>query len=369
MLVLGFSPASWLVAQRLPRAPANSTTIAKGPQRDKTTAVRDVPVGLPAGARIRTSQDVRPYALAALGTSGARDFMALLDSSDSLAGQILFLNSGQVRYPYVYPPLERILDRVPSGGLASNGTALGAALTVLATRTPSGLRELGGAVTNASPAAYAVLGRARSKGGCAAQLDILLLLTAQANNGPSEDTRSQRIMATEEQRANHDCPGNPTAAWLVGQSLLRAADTSEGSFMVASPADIKTLRTATEKFTALAAAYPHDTGVLTGLGDSHLRMGTYLRSSQPFTARQELRAAVAAYNQATTSGGYAYAVPGLARALVALGEPGVGARLLTSPVAGAQYPGPLLEQLTVAAESAHDFTGAVAAARRLGQAR
>lgn len=118
-----------------------------------------------------------------------------------------------------------MLDKAPPASFTSGATALGAALTVLAAQpqsdsaTPSTADMAGG---NAAPAAYGVLDRARATGGCAPQLDLLLLLTA-------DESTSAGILGQEERRAEAVCPHDPTPAWLVGQSQLRFLLFSEPS--------------------------------------------------------------------------------------------------------------------------------------------
>jgi cellulose synthase operon protein C len=324
-------------------------------------------VGLPNGARIRTLADVFPYAVAALGKPDALALMALLDSNSSLAGTIVGYGSANtqnpygVDYPYRYPPLDTVLDKAPPASFTAGATALGAALTVLAAQPQSGSVTPSAAdmaISNAAPAAYGVLDRARAAGGCAPQLDLLLLLTA-------DESTSAGILGQEERRAGAACPHDPTPAWLVGQSQLRfllfsqtptTADSSTGA-----------LKVATATFSRLAAEYPRDAGVLTGLGDSYLRTGTFLRSTEPFTARQDFLSAITVYNRASALGDERDAAPGVARALIGLGEPTAAARLLSPLARSSRFPGQLLELLIEADEAAHDFGPAVTAAQRLGQ--
>ena len=98
-----------------------------------------------------------------------------------------------------------------------------------------------------------------------------------------------------------------------------------------------------------------------------MRDGTYLRSSEPFTARQDFRSAITEYNRASVLGDERDAAPGVARALIGLGAPAAAARLLAPLARSSGYPGQLLELLSVAYEAAHDFGAAVAVAQRLGQ--
>ena len=121
------------------------------------------------------------------------------------------------------------------------------------------------------------------------------------------------------------------------------------------PHMVAVLRAAIAIFSHLAAEYPRDTGVLTGLGDSYLLAGTYLRSSEPFTARQDFRLAITEYDRVDALGDERDAAPGVARALIGLGEPARAAGLLSPLARSAGFPGQLLELLITADEAAHDF--------------
>jgi len=363
LLVLAFSPVSRLAAQGLRESPVVVSVVTRI-QRAPTTALQAVPAGLPADARIRMAADVLPYAVAALGKPDAEALMTLLNSKSYLADS----DPSYSRYPYQYPPLNEILDRALPASFAVGGTALGAALTVLAAQPQSAsLSGNADAISNAGPAAYGVLNRARATGGCAAQLNLLLLLTAdQVTLVSAGPTAGGGVLGQEEQRAEASCPHDPTPGWLVGEAQLRVAGFSD-TVTVADPNVVAALRGANSTFSRLAAEYPRDTTVLTGLGDSYLRTGTYLRFSEPFTAQQAFKSAIAQYNRAAALGDERDAAPGLARALIGLGEPAAAVRLLTPLTRSSRYPGEVLELLIEADEASHDFSSAANAAQDLGQ--
>lgn len=365
LLVLALAPVSRLAAQGLRRSPDISVSVVTGTRQGPVTGVQAVPAGLPGNARIRTAADVFPYAVAALGTPDAEALMRLLNSKSYLANSILSYGR---QYPYQYPPLDEVLNRAPSASFVLGGTALGAALTLLAAQPQSSIQTVNAdAISNAAPAAYGVLNRARAAGGCAAQLDLLLLLTADqvtmVNAGPTADGG---VLSREEQRTETVCPHDPTPGWLLGQTQLRTLALSETVTGV-DPNEVAALKEANTTFSRLAAEYPRDTAVLSGLGDSYLRAGTYLRSSEPFTAQQDFRSAIAQYNRAAALGDERDAAPGVARALIGLGQPGAAARLLTPLARSSSDPGELLELLIDADEANHDFSSAANAAQRLGQ--
>jgi cellulose synthase operon protein C len=367
LLVLGFSPASRLATHGLPRTQGSFAPVVSGSQHGNATAIQAVPVGLPNDTRIRAATDVFPYAVAALGKQDALALMALLDSKSYLANTLVIGNLNiptAANYPYRYRPLEAVLDNAPPASFASGATALGAALTVLAAQPQSSGVDgtiQATPIDNAGPAAYGVLDRARAAGGCAPQLDLLLLMTA-------DEATSAGILGQEEQRTMAACPHDPTPAWLVGQSELRNLGAGIwASPTTAEPSAVAALRASSTIFSHLAAEYPRDADVLTGLADSYLRTGTYLRTSEPFTARQDFWLAIAAYDRASALGGERDAAPGVARALIGLGEPAAAARLLSPLARSSPFPGQLLDLLITADEAAHDVGPAVTAAQRLEQ--
>jgi cellulose synthase operon protein C len=368
LLVLAFSPVSRLAADGLPRAPGSSAAVVTGSQHGNTTTIQAVPAGLPKDARIRTAADVFPYAVAALGEQDALALMTLLDSKADLASTVVSgstQNPNGAYYPYRYPPLEAVLDSAPPASFASGATALGAALTVLAAQPQGSATLTATPISNAGPAAYGVLNRARAAGGCAPQLDLLLLLAADESTDTAQSTGTA-VLSREEERTKAACPHDPTPAWLAGQSQLRMLVDSPTPTTI-EPWIVTALRASGTTFGHLAAEYPRDPAVLTGLGDSYLRTGTYLRSSEPFTARQDFMAAIAAYNRAAALGGERDAAPGVARALIGLGEPAAAAQLLSPLTRSSPFPGQLLDLLITADEAAHDYGPAVTAAQRLGQ--
>ncbi len=355
--VLAFAPLAHLTANHLPDSPPSVVPLVADPTATRSSAVREVPVGLPPAAHIHTVSDVLPYAVAALGESGARALMAVLESSSFLASSPVGYVTGHLGYPYRYPALDAVLDRAPGAQFASGATPLAAALIVLAGQ-PQGdtFGPAADAVQNASAAAYGVLDRARASGACAPQLDLLLLVTA-------DQLTTSDIIASEEHRAEAACPHEPTPAWLVGQGQLRRVGVSLSKQV--GPYPIAPLQKAVAVFEALQASYPADVGMLTGLGDAFLREGTHLRYSEPFAARQDFDSAIGEYDRAAQLGDGRDAVSGLARALVGLGEPAEAAGLVRRALTASTFPGPLLEDLVAAEEAAHDFAAAEAAARRL----
>jgi cellulose synthase operon protein C len=152
-LVLALAPVAHLTTRHLPLAPNDPTPIIAGSTRPGSTALRNVPVGLPAGVPITSTEDVYPYAVAALGVLGAQELMAVLSSSNTYLD---LQQSDQLRidyYPYRYPALEPILAAAAPAELGSGATQLAAALIMLAGQP--------GLESKAAPAAFALLDRTR----------------------------------------------------------------------------------------------------------------------------------------------------------------------------------------------------------------
>ena len=354
-LVLAVAPVAHLAARRLPLPPNDPTPIVAGATRPDTTAMRNLPVGLPAGVTITTAQDVYPYAVAAFGAAGARELMAVLSSSDYISPDGGFPRP----YPYRFAPLEPILDSAPPADLRNGATQLAAALITLAGQPGSGNEP---AAWKAAQLAYAVLDRTRKSSGCDGQLDLLLLVAG-------DPMTTTEILADEQGRTVAACSDEPTPGWIVGQAQLRNlgipvtprptySDDESGAILTAI---ISTFRDLTQRF-------PRDAAAVTGLGDAYLRVGLRLLYSQPFTARHDLRLAVAQYNRAAELGAVHDADLGRARALVSLGESQRAVPIATEIVSDSPRPGGALEVLLAAEEGAHDFASAETVARHLDQA-
>jgi cellulose synthase operon protein C len=366
VLILSVAPMAHLAGVR-PLAPGALYTVvtraaAGTSSATDEAAVRRLPEGLPAAATVRTADDVRPYAVAALGALAADRLMNAIGGSEDLSTEASD-GAGNTPYPYRYPTLDPILDSAPAEDFRFGATALGAALVLLAGQPPFPNGTTGTAagmpILNAAPAAFAVLERARASGACAPQLDLLLLLVA---DEVTSDSRSD-VLSTERQRAESACPGDPTAGWLIGQGQLRhnpVAESASGSGVPAAttPPGVVTMQGVVTRFPRSVLAH-------TGLGDAYLGTAVWLGGRQPFTSRAFFQQALAEYNAAAELGGAREAAPGQARALIGLGDPARAAALLAPLLDNSAAPGGLLEIAIAAEESAHRFGDAERLARRL----
>ena len=122
-------------------------------------------------------------------------------------------------------------------------------------------------------------------------------------SSPETTSRRLRILADEQRRTVAACANEPTPDWIVGQAQMR--DLQLTFTPRPSLTDDKTRRglaAAITTFQALTERFPRDTAAVTGLGDAYLRAGLRLLYSEPFTARHDLRLAMAQYNRAAVLG-------------------------------------------------------------------
>ena len=354
LMLMALAPLARVAANGQMERPVEFGRLTTLPPDPRGGSLRDLPVGRPGDLTVESPQDLSGIADQALGTSGAQALVALLDSTtyqvvDSSADRI-----GNVAYPYRYLALDRILAGAPTGGGASSATRLGAALIELASRHRE--EHFGsGRYPSAAAAAFAVLDRARAGDDCAPQLDLLFLVAAQ-------DVPDDEVVRTEAARAVTDCPGDPTPGWILGQYLSQR--THQELPAIARARDAQVI------FAGLVKDFPASIPAITGAADAHLRTGIRLADSEPFTARNEFRAARQGYARAAALGAGRESAAGVARALIGLGEPVQAEKMLRPLLATSTTPGPLLELLVLAEETAHDFSRAATDARhlaRLGQ--
>lgn len=358
LVLLGFAPAAHLAASRLPIAMPDPTPVAPGSPTGDPTALRWLPTGLPTEMVIDSVATVQPYAVNALGGAGARAFLELVASADELVPDPLPGSTSGIEfgYPYRFSMFDAIFSAAPQRQFRGNASALAAALIKLAGTTGDVTRR-----SNIARGAYAVLERNRSSGGCDGALNMLLLVT-------SDDVSSPETVMAEYTLADRACPDDPTAAWTLGQAQLRALFPSyEPQPQNDEEWVSEYLTRATATFEGLADRFPDDPGARTGLGDAYLRSGLRQLFSKPFSARHDLRIAVAQYNRAAEVGAVRDADLGRARAFIGLGEPERAVTLAQRAVEGSPRPGAALEALLLAQQAAHDFDAAVETGRRLEQ--
>ncbi|MEV6302972.1 hypothetical protein AB0M02_26390 [Actinoplanes sp. NPDC051861] len=342
LLLVLFVPAAAISAALLPVPPSFDAEAVPLPANASTATLRALPSG---GAE----DSLEDAAVAALGADGARALLKRLPQESYLQDATPRDADGAGVYPYRYQEMNRLLDAAPQSGRTAQTARLGATLLVRAAKPVGSRFDYDRA--NAAAAAFAMLERAREAGGCDAQLNLLLMVSA-------DMLPRDRVVRDEVAAAEKACPGDPTPLWIYGQYLSqRAARVIQFKVGDLIPADAT--QQAAAAFDRLAREFPGSVPALTGVADGHLREGMRLISAKPFTARSHLRIAESHYLAARDLDPSA-AVPGLAATLIALGEPDRAASLVRNAAAG-----PLLELLTTAQEAAHRFDQAAATARSL----
>lgn len=353
VVVVLLTPAAALIARAEPVAPALDVAARPLPADRSDSTLRDLPAGLPDDFAPAGVSSLRPIATPALGDAGARALDDILNSGRPLQDTSVQDADGSARYPYRYPAMTRLLDAAPDHGSGPSAVRLGAALMVMAADPASDENFVH---LNAAAAAFAVLERARAGGDCAAQVNLLLLVASDAM--PRDEP-----VYEEARRAEQACPADPTPVWLLGQYLSQRAVRE----ILADPGSSirpDALRRADAASARLAQLFPGSVPALTGRADNNLRAGLRMIQAQPFTARQRLRTAAEDYLTARDLDPDA-AVPGLARSLIVLGAPDRAGEAVRQVWGRAAKPGPLMEILTVAEESARRFAEAERTARTL----
>jgi len=328
-----------IAADRLPLdAPP---ALAPLPADARPAALRDLPAGLRPGPPAAL-EDLRPAATALLGERAGERLLELARTG----------TSGPPRrgvYPYTYPTLEPLLASLPATltpAQVEAATDLGARLIALDpaffATTPLW----------ATPAAYALLDRARRGGACEPALDVLLLVAA--NVSPVD-----RIVAQEAERAWRACRGDPTPGWLLGQyqSTMGLPENYHGR-----PAD---QRPALATFDRLVREHPGSAAAWAGQADVLLRAAAGTPAQSPWVARHRYERALAGYRRAARLSPGAELDLGVARALAGLGRADEAVAVQRDAVAALPSLPLAQAQLLVYLEQAKGFGDAAVAAERL----
>ncbi len=323
-----FPVAARIAADRLPReAPPALAPLSAGVAHPP---LRDVPVGLRGGT-------IDAAAIRLLGETRARRLLRIVrtgTSGDPLRG----------RYPYHYPPLDRVLPAAFAPGQVAAATDLGGKL-ILLDRAPSGH-------TWAAPAAFAVLDRARAGGACDPAIDVLLLVAADQYATPD------RTIASEAARAQAACRGDPTPGWLYGEYQSTVALPGMGR-------DAGERRRSAATFARLVHDLPGAGAAWSGPADALVREALATPSDRPWVARHLYERALARYRRASQLNPGPEADTGVARALAGLGryrEAAALQRRAVDRMPRVQLP---LAQLVVYLEGAHRWAAAAQSADEL----
>lgn len=348
-LLVSFAPIADLSASTLPASAERPVLVESQAAGAK---IRKLPAGLPSDLDVQRPDDVARLAIRALGEDAGPALVELLESEVPVVETAIGGSNGSgAPYPYRYPALLTLLESAPARGQTGSAAQLGAALIQLAAVNFNTAAN----TPNAAPAAYALLERARTAGGCAAELNLLVLFA-------SQDRPRDHLVRQQARRASDRCHGDPTAGWILVQFQSQRAlfdDSREalgGIWGDDAPED--GLAEALSSAENLRQDYPESADVLAVTGDVHLRAAIRLSPDQPFTGRRHFRLAADAYRQATARGADLDAVVGTARALLGLGEAAAAADLVRSQLPVTNSDGPLLQLLLAAEEAANNFPAA-----------
>jgi len=249
-----FPVLAWLAARAQPVAPEPAIRLPALPPGGGGERLRHLPAGLSPGAALPTSPR-EPLG----GRITERRLERVSEETDFGPWEEGH-EFEQLRRAYRDAGLERLLPARPTADL-------GARLLLLAAE--------GRVPDSAAVAAYEVLDRARSRGGCAPQLDLLVLVVAGASDGPADVER-------EAARARQACPRDPTPPWLLGQYQSRGSDTAS----------------ALATFRALERSFPRSAAGWSGEADAYLRVALEQPRTAKFTARRYYGEAFARYRRA-----------------------------------------------------------------------
>jgi tetratricopeptide (TPR) repeat protein len=353
LLVLALAPVAAWAATRLPQPLTASGPDLPTVPLAATSGIRAVPVGLPAGTRVRSLADLRAHAVDAVGGPGADRLLALLPPPDGSGSTAVEMTGFE--YPFRYGAADEVLSEVPPARLRQGGAALGAALVLLAA-DPANAGPL---ADGAARLAFAVLDRARAGGSCDPQLGLLALVSADAD--VPDDSVDLELRRTEQA-----CPGDPTPGWLaVQRGLHRVSD--EPVRTVLGSEDPTRLAAAERVASDLVRRFPDDPGVLATLGDVHLATGEYLAVSQPFTARAAFRDAAAVFDRLERGDAGPFARLGAARAALGLGDAARAGEVAAEVAETTRHPARALQLAVAAQERAHRIDLAWPLARRLAE--
>ncbi|MFQ6170944.1 hypothetical protein ACK8HX_05000 [Oryzobacter sp. R7] len=350
--LLALAPVSAVVASNLPQPIVAAPSDPRVGDVRPTSRIRAVPVGLPEAAVVRTLEDVRPIATAALGAEAADEILAVVADPDvSVAGA--GPDPSVWSYPYRFPRADAVVERADPEALAAHGGELGAALMVVAAdpAAPYAVPE------DAARLAFAVLDAARGDGACDPQLDLLTLVASGPEIGPE-------IVDSETRRTQLACPGDPTPGWLAVQRALNEMS-GEDDLTRLVEFDVDRLATARRWAEDLVARFPDDPGAVAALGDVHLTRGRYLAVPQPFSSRHAYDDARGLFARIRATGDRLAGGLGLARAELGLGRAAEAARLALEVAQGQSRPGRALQVAVRAEERDRRFARAAATASRL----
>ena len=295
-VMIAFSIAASVAANRQPRPPPASDPIEVPPGDGASESLRDVPVfsadpplagPMPIGTAMERT--VRRTLVDTFGSRRGRALARIAASSDAEVDEIDTVDVEQIPYPFRYPPIDRVLE----GAHVDPGTGSdAAALLILAAAGDGGSDSVDNDFPNGAKVAFAILDRARADGDCVPQLNLAFLLSADRN--PRDDD-----VAREYGVAARVCARDPTPLWLLGQFQSQRAFAYDNNDRPGQQLDrAERLRRPFATFKRLRRAWPRSPLGWAGEADAELRLAYQIDRREPFGARRHFRRALALYRAA-----------------------------------------------------------------------
>jgi tetratricopeptide (TPR) repeat protein len=317
LALLAFPVAARVAADAQPVGPGTGVVLPPLQARGADPAIRALPVflglssasvaSLVAGGPAVERRAIEARIRALYGPNGVRRIGDAVSASFS---------SGTLRLP----PLRS------AQFAAANDLA---ALVIVADATHTfGWGNSGPAINFAGFIALALLQQAASGGGCAPELNLAFLRSA--DDGFPDDNLVERTY----ERAAAVCPGDPTPLWALAEFQSQRAAAGNSANDGGQPADLITRPFATLE--QLQRDFPRVAAAWAGEGDAEMRLGYQLEDNEPFAARGRFTRARAYYQRAVVLQPNYENWAGMARAQAALGD--YGAAIATQRRAAAAYP-------------------------------
>jgi cellulose synthase operon protein C len=297
--------------------------------------VRAVPAFLgakPPEAALTNPAAMRQALIAAarrvVGAGAAHALVKLALQSNSLRAGGTNFALDNVGSPLRYPKVERILRRhlvSPFGAKAIAAANDLGALLIYAAALPT-LSNYLEPFPQAGPVAFVVLEEARIHGACVPQLNFAFLLSI---DEVPRDTEAQ----LELERAAHDCVGDPTPLWLLGEYQSERAD-APWLLPAGIPRPSIGMQTSLTTFADLRKRFPDSAVGWAGAGDAELRIAYETGVQQPFTTRAYFRRALSYFLAAQRIEPNPEIAVGIARAYAGLQQFGAAVKAQRIAVAG-----------------------------------
>jgi tetratricopeptide (TPR) repeat protein len=254
----------------------------------------------------------------AFGGADTAEFWDVLALPDlEFHAQSDIVDGGQVvPYPYRYPHLDPVLDRLlPARLSADQADAVNDLAALLIVGTGSFGVDENPSLENAGAAAFALMNRSRAAApSCAHQLNLAFLLAA-------DQYTADDVIDREFDGAIGACPQDPTPLWLLGEFRVQQTYVMPGATRSPLvPPSAQVLARPIEVFHRLQGAFPGSALGWAGEADASLSLAEDATDAgiEPFTARHRFDRALALYQRAGRLSDDPGIDIGIARALAGL---------------------------------------------------